>query len=316
MGSYGLTAVAADFDGDGWPEIYVACDSTPSLLFKRRANGTFAEVGMESGVALNEDGAEQAGMGLGIGDFNLDGRLDILKTHFTEDTPALYVNTKRGGFDDVTIKSGLGVETRYVSWGAAIADLDNNGWPDLFWVTGSVYPEVEKKLPQYPNRTPRVVFRNLGDGKFEELLDGAGPGVAAVHSSRGCAMGDFDNDGDLDILIVNMNEPPSLLRNDLQGKQNWLKIKLEGVKSNRSAIGARVIAHYGSKVQAQALVSQSSYYSCNDPRLHFGLGASTEAAVDVYWPSGLHDRFQQISSNQLVTIRESTGIVPNRGWKR
>jgi hypothetical protein len=138
----------------------------------------------------------------------------------------------------------------------------------------------------------------------------------AAHSSRGCAFGDFDNDGDLDILIVNMNEPPSLLRNDLQVKQNWLKIKLEGVKSNRSAIGARVIAHYGNKVQAQALVSQSSYYSCNDPRLHFGLGAATEAAVDIYWPSGLHERIPQISANQLVTIRESTGIVTNSGWKR
>jgi hypothetical protein len=197
-----------------------------------------------------------------------------------------------------------------------MVDLDNDGYPDVFFVTGSVYPEVEKTLPQYPYKTPRVLFRNLGNGTFEELESQAGEGIMAAHSSRGCAFGDFDNDGDLDVLIVNMNEPPSLLRNDLQGKQNWLKIKLEGVKSNRSAIGARVIAHYGNKVQAQALVSQSSYYSCNDPRLHFGLGAATEAAVDIYWPSGLHERIQQISANQLVTIRESTGIVPNRGWKR
>ena len=155
----------------------------------------------------------------------------------------------------------------------------------------------------------------MGNGTFEELDSQAGEGITAAHSSRGCAFGDFDNDGDLDVLIVNMNEPPSLLRNDLQGKQNWLKIKLEGVKSNRSAIGARVIAHYGDKVQAQALVSQSSYYSCNDPRLHFGLGASGEAAVDIYWPSGVRERFQQISANQLVTIREGTGIVANKGWK-
>jgi hypothetical protein len=197
-----------------------------------------------------------------------------------------------------------------------MVDLDNDGYPDVFFVTGSVYPEVEKTLPQYPYKTPRVLFRNLGNGTFEELESQGGEGITAVHSSRGCAFGDFDNDGDLDVLIVNMNEPPSLLRNDLQGKQNWLKIKLEGVKSNRSAIGARVIAHYGNKVQAQALVSQSSYYSCNDPRLHFGLGASTEAAVDIYWPNGLHERFEQIAANQLVTIRESTGIVPNRGWKR
>src|ERR1035438_1978456 len=226
-------------------------------------------------------------MGLGIGDFNLDGRLDILKTHFTEDTPALYVNAKRGGFDDVTVKSGLGVETRYVSWGAAIADLDNNGWPDLFWVTGSVYPEVEKKLPQYPNRTPRVVFRNLGDGKFEELLDGAGPGVAAVHSSRGCAMGDFDNDGDLDIVIVNLNEPPSLLRNDVKGDCNWIKVKLNGVKSNRSAIGASVLVRYGGKEQVQEVLGQSSFLSVNDKRLHFGLGQEKTAGIEVRWPSGI-----------------------------
>ena len=195
-------------------------------------------------------------------------------------------------------------------------DLDNDGYPDVLFVTGSVYPEVEKKLPQYPYKTPRVLFRNLGSGTFEELDSQGGEGITAAHSSRGCAFGDFDNDGDIDVLIVNMNEPPSLLRNDLKVGQNWLKIKLEGVKSNRSAIGARIVAHYGNKVQAQALVSQSSYYSCNDPRLHFGLGASTEAAVDIYWPNGLHERYQQISANQLVTIREGVGLVPNRGWKR
>ncbi|MEI9976967.1 MAG: CRTAC1 family protein [Ignavibacteriota bacterium] len=308
-GSYGLTTVAADFDGDGWPEIYVACDSTPSLLFKRRSDGTFAEVGMESGVALNEDGAEQAGMGLGIGDFNLDGRLDILKTHFTEDTPALYVNTRRGGFDDVTIKSGLGVETRYVSWGAAITDLDNNGWPDLFWVTGSVYPEVEKKLPQFPNRTPRVVFRNLGDGKFEELLDGAGPGVVAAHSSRGCAMGDFDNDGDMDFVIVNLNEPPSLLRNDVKGDGNWIKVKLNGVKSNRSAIGAKVLVRYGGKQQIQEVLGQSSFLSVNDKRLHFGLGHEKTAGIEVRWPSGVRQSFEAVPANHLITVDEVKGIV-------
>src|SRR5215472_3410150 len=209
-GRYGLTAVAADFNADGWPDIYVACDSTPSLLFLNNHDGTFREAGLEMGVALNEDGREQAGMGLGIGDFNLDGELDILKTHFTEDTPALYANHLKAGFADVTIPSGLGVETRYISWGAGIIDLDNNGLPDLFWVTGSVYPEVEKKLPQYPYHTPPVLFRNLDGHRFEELFAEAGPAMSARHSSRGCAFGDFDNDGDLDILIVNLNEPPAL----------------------------------------------------------------------------------------------------------
>src|SRR5262245_31668207 len=218
---YGMTVVAADFDNDGWPDIYVACYSTPSLLFRNNHDGTFKEEGLERGVALNEDGMEQAGMGLGIGDYNLDGNLDIFKTHFTDDTSILYRNDGKGNFTDATISAGLGVETRYVGWGAGVVDLDNDGLPDLFLVTGNVYTNVEEKLPAYPSRTPSVIFRNLGGGKFEELIDQAGPGVAALHSSRGCAFGDFDNDGDIDVLVVNMNEPPSLLRNDVSNGNHW-----------------------------------------------------------------------------------------------
>jgi len=314
--SYGMTVVTADFDEDGWPDIFVACDSTPSLLFMNNKDGTFREEGVTRGVALSDDGMEQAGMGVGIGDYNLDGHLDLFTTHFTEDTSGLYRNDGKGNFDEVTRAAKTGVETRFTSWGAGMVDLDNDGYPDVLFVTGSVYPEVERKLPQYPYKTPRVLFRNLGDGKFEELDSQAGEGITAAHSSRGCAFGDFDNDGDLDVLIVNMNEPPSLLRNDLVGHHNWIKIKLEGVKSNRSAIGARVVAHYGNKVQAQAVVSQSSYYSCNDPRLHFGLGSATEAAVEIVWPNGQRERYEQIAANQLVTIREGVGLVPNKGWKR
>ena len=194
-----------------------------------------------------------------------------------------------------------------------MVDLDNDGFPDVFFVTGSVYPEVERKLPQYPYKTPRVLFRNLGNGTFEELDTQAGEAISTPYSSRGCAFGDFDNDGDVDILIVNMNEPPSLLRNDLKVKQNWLKVKLEGVKSNRSAIGARVLVRYGTKVQAQAVLSQSSYYSCNDSRLHFGLGAVSVADLDVYWPNGLHEQYKKIAANQLITIREASGIISSKG---
>jgi hypothetical protein len=308
-GSYGLTAVAADFDNDGWPEIYAACDSTPSLFFKYNRDGTFTETGIEMGVALNEDGQEQAGMGLGIGDFNLDGNLGILKTHFNEDTPALYRYRGKLGFEDVTIRSGLGVETRYVSWGASILDLDNDGFPDLFWVTGSVYPEVEKKMPRYPQRTPRVLFRNLGDGRFEELLTEGGPGIVAPHCSRGCAFGDFDNDGDLDILIINLNEPPSLLRNDVTGDNHWLKVKLNATKSNRSAIGARVVAHYGGHRQVQEVLGQAGFLSVNDRRLHFGLGQEKTADLDVRWPSGIQQNFKAVSSNRLIMIDETRGIV-------
>ena len=314
--SYGMTVVAADLDEDGWPDIYVACDSTPSLLFMNNHDGTFREEGVLRGVALSDDGEEQAGMGVGIGDYDLDGHLDLFKTHFTDDANILYHNDGKGNFDDVTRSSRLGVETRYVCWGAGIIDLDNDGYPDLFMVTGNVYPEVERKLPQYPNKSPRAVFRNLGNGAFEELTEAAGSGVAEAHCSRGCAFGDFDNDGDIDVLIVNLNEPPSLLRNDIRGKQNWLKVKLEGIKSNRSAIGARVLAHYGGKSQAQTVLSQSSFYSCNDPRLHFGLGSFTSADLDVYWPNGLHENFKHIPANQLITLREGTGPVPNRGWSK
>ena len=182
-------------------------------------------------------------------------------------------------------------------------------------VTGNVYPDVERKLPRYPSKTPRVVFRNLGNRTFEELQEEAGPGVAAAHCSRGCAFGDFDNDGDVDVLIVNLNEPPSLLRNDLAGTGNWIKVKLEGVKSNRSAIGARVLVHAGDRTEAQAVLSQSSFYSCNDPRLHFGLGRAAAATVDIYWPNGLHETLTRVAANQLITVREGAGVVASNGWK-
>ncbi|MEO7145083.1 MAG: VCBS repeat-containing protein, partial [Bryobacteraceae bacterium] len=188
-GGYGLTAVAADFDNDGWPDIYVACDSTPSLFFRSDHDGTFTEQGIERGIALNEDGMEQAGMGLAIGDLMLDGNLHIFKTHFSDDTPVLYVNDGKGNFRDATLRSGLGVETRYVGWGCGAADLDNDGFPDILCVTGNVYPEVEKKVPGSPYKTPRVIFRNLGRGRFEELIGEAGPGIEAPHASRGCAFG-------------------------------------------------------------------------------------------------------------------------------
>jgi hypothetical protein len=307
--TYGLTAMAADYFGTGWPDIYVACDSKPSLLFHNQRDGSFVEQGLELGLAVNEDGIEQAGMGLGLGDFDTDGALDILKTHFSGDTSVLYRNAGRGGFDDVTMRAGLGVETRYVGWGAGIQDFDNDGLPDLFWVTGSVYPEVEKVKPDYRFKTPRVLFRNLGNGKFEELMAGAGPGISDAHSSRGVAFGDFDNDGDVDILIMNINEPPSLLRNDASGGAHWLKVKLVGTKSNRSAIGATVIATYGSRRQAQAVTAQSSYLSVNDRRLHFGLGAAQSADLEIRWPSGLREPVKGVAANRLVTVHEGAGVV-------
>ncbi|HUB81480.1 MAG TPA: CRTAC1 family protein, partial [Bryobacteraceae bacterium] len=299
-----------------WPDIYVACDLSPSLLFRNNHDGTFTEQGLDSGVALGEDGQPQSGMGLGIGDFMPDGHLDILKTHFRDDTPVLYRNVQKSDFRDVTFRAGLGVETRYVGWGAGIFDLDNDGLPDLFFATGMVYPEPEKTLPDYPYKTPCVLYRNLGAGKFEELLTEAGPGPQESHCSRGLAFGDFDNDGDLDILIMNMNEPPSLLRNDLGGSDHWLKVLLVGTRSNRSAIGSRVTASYGGKVQAQEVNAQSSFYSVHDRRLHFGLGAAATADLTVRWTSGGTERVSGVAADQLVVIQEGSGIIRTEKWPK
>jgi hypothetical protein len=258
----------------------------------------------------------QAGMGVALGDFNLDGNIDILKTHFSDDTPALYVNDGKGNFTEASIRAGLGIETRYVSWGAGMVDLDNNGFPDLFIVTGSIYPELERTLPQYPFRTPRLVFRNLGNGRFEELINEAGGGVSAAHSSRGCAFGDFDNDGDVDILVWNMNEPPSLLRNDVSSGGHWLKVHLVGVQTNRSAIGSRVTVRYGGRLQAQEVTAQASFLSANDKRLHFGLGNATSVEVTIRWTNGNTEHVGKVPVDCLATIREGHGLVRTDPMKR
>jgi len=311
-GTYGMTAVAADFDNDGWPDIYVACDSTTSLLFRNNHDGTFTEEGLERGAAVSGDGREQAGMGAAAGDYDLDGNLDIFKTHFFDDTSILYRNDGEGFFDDVTIEAGLAVETRFTGWGAGMVDLDNDGLPDILLVTGSTYPEIGGKLEAYPYRTPRVIFQNLGGGKFEELLKLGGPGVHSRHSSRGCAFGDFDNDGDVDVVVINLNEPPSLLRNDLEGGGHWLKVLLAGVESNRSAMGATVIARYGGRRQSQAVLSQSSFYSANDRRLHFGLGEETSADLEIRWPNGRVEKIPAVSADRLVVVKEGAGIVDSK----
>jgi hypothetical protein len=304
-GRYAMTAAGFDADGDGWPDIYVACDSTAAILLRNNRDGTFTDVAVASGAALSEFGNEQAGMGLAVSDLDGDGRLDVLKTHFADDIPALYRNLGRGQFEDVAMAAGLGVQNRYVQWGAGAADLDNDGRPDLFYATGNVYPEIEALLPQYPHRSPKVVFRNTGGFRFEDASDRSGPGAIAPHSSRGVAFSDYDNDGDLDVLVMNMNERPSLLRNDYDGGNRWLALRLEGTRSNRAAIGATVIVTAGGRREARAVLSQSSYYSHDDLRLHFGLGAARAAeVVEVRWPSGAVDRLRDVPGGKLRTIRE------------
>jgi len=311
---YAMTAVATDFNDDGWSDIYVACDSTASILYKNNHDGTFTDVAVETGAAYNEDGQAQAGMGVSVGDYNGDGLMDIFKTHFADDLPILYKNSGRAFFEDSSREAGFD-HTPYVQWGTGMADFDNDGWPDIFTVTGNVYPEVEKYFKDYPHKSIRLVYRNLGNGRFKDVTAQSGPGVLTPHSSRGCAFGDFDNDGDIDVLIMNMNEPPSLLRNEYRssatrGENNWLKLNLIGTKSNRSAIGARVRLRAGGHLQAQEISSQSSYYSHNDRRLHFGLGSSKKAdQIEIRWPGGATELIKDIAANQIVSIKEGGGIV-------
>lgn len=314
--NYGLTAIAADFDDDGWPDIYLACDSTPSLLLLNNHDGTFREEGAIRGVAYSDDGQEQAGMGVAVGDFDGNGHLDILKTNFAGDLPVLYKNQGKAAFEDATRESGLAVDNRFVCWGTCLEDLDNDGLPDIVIATGHVYPEFERRFPDSPYKGPLLLFRNLGNGQFEELVDEAGAAIQVPHSSRGLAVGDFDNDGDLDLLVLNLGEPPSLLRNDLITKNHWIKIKLEGTTSNRSGIGARVELTAGGKIQRKELQSQSSFLSCNDFRLHFGLGSATSADLQVRWPGGQRQSFANLAVDRLYTVKEGSGVIPNRGWNK
>jgi hypothetical protein len=300
-----MTAAAVDLNADGWLDIYVASDSTAAILYRNNRNGTFTDVALESGAAYNDQGNPQAGMGLAVGDYNADGRIDLLKTHFADDIPALYRGLAGGLFEDVATIAGLAVQNRHVEWGAGFPDLDNDGRPDVLYVTGNVYPEVERALPQYPHRGPRIVFRNLGGERFEDVSAASGEGATIPHSSRGAAFGDIDNDGDLDVLVMNMNEPPSLLRNDYRGSNGWIAIRLDGVKSNRDGVGATVRVTAGGATQTQTVLSQSSYYSHNDVRVHVGLGSRDRAErVEVLWPSGISDVLVDVPGRRVIEVRE------------
>lgn len=309
-GFYAFTAVAADYNGDGWIDVYIACDSTPNILFRNNKDGTFTDIATETGVAFNEHGFEQGGMGIAVGDFLNDGHLHILKTNFAGDYPNVYRNNGDGIFEDMVMKARLAVNPQYVGWGVGMVDLDNDGWRDIFQVNGHVYPELDTKNGPERYRNPRLVYRNLGKGVFEDVSALAGPGVQEKKSSRGAAFGDFDNDGDIDVLIMNMGEPPSLLRNDLKSANHWLKVELEGTKSNRSAIGAVVTVASAQWKLTDVVLSQSSYISHNDSRLHFGLGGDAMVEkITVRWPNGAAEQFPGTPADRLVKLVESSGRV-------
>jgi hypothetical protein len=330
-GAYSFSVTTLDYDSDGWPDMYVACDSTASILYHNNHDGTFKDVAITAGAAFNEDGHAQAGMGSTTGDYNGDGRLDIFKTNFSDDTATLYRNNGDGTFDDVTFAAGLGLHTQYLGWGTMFFDFDNDGWPDLMLVNGHVYPEVDSQHLGSNFQEPRILYHNNGNGTFSDISANAGPGITNTSSSRGLAIGDLWNDGKLSAVVSNMNAPPSLLVNQARTNNHWVAFRLtgaypapqtaktktaavetpaaaDGPKSTRDAIGARIKVKVGSRTLVDEVRSGSSFISNNDMRAHFGLGAATKIdSVEVHWPSGLVETFPKVSADKLNELKEGNG---------
>ena len=315
-GTYGLGVLTADLDNDGWPDIYVANDSTASALYQNKKNGTFTDVAIEAGCALSADGKPQAGMGISAADYDLDGNLDLVKTNFAGDTPSLYHNLGGANFEDATYQGGLGKHTQYLGWGCGFFDMDNDGWPDILICNGHVYPEVEQLKTEagYPQR--KLLYKNLRNGRFDDVSCDAGPGISDPVAARGCAFGDFDNDGDLDVVVNTVNDFPQLLRCDSRTGNNWIKIKTIGTKSNRSGIGARIkcVTHRAGEKslhpQIDEVRSGGGYFSQNDLRVHFGIGkAESVELLEIRWPSGLVETLKDIKPNQVIFVKEGEGIV-------
>lgn len=307
-GTYALGASTLDFDDDGWVDLYVANDSNPSALYRNNHDGTFTDIAVKGGCAYSQDGKPQAGMGVAVGDYNRDGRMDIFKTNFAGDTSTLYANAGNGSCEDRTFGSGIGRNTRWLGWGVAFVDLDLDGWLDLFLANGHVYPEVEQLKTEAGYRQRKVVYRNRGGGKFDDVTEKLGAPVTVAKASRGAAFADFDNDGDVDVLVNNVHDTPELYRLDLQEPRSWLSVRLVGVRSNRSAIGARVRATADGVTQVQEVRGGGSYYSQNDLRAHFGLGgASKVERLEVRWPGGLEEIWANVEVNRILTLKEGTG---------
>jgi enediyne biosynthesis protein E4 len=303
--SYCLSALVADFDGDGWPDIFVACDQTPSLLYMNRHDGTFSEEAVLRGVAFDENGRAMSGMGAASGDYDHSGRPAIFRTNFSDERETLYANQGKGDFEERTIVAGLAINTRYVGWGCQFFDFDNDGWPDLILVNGHAFPEIDRKSTDLHFRQPAILYRNLRDGRFADISREAGPGIAALHSSRGLAVGDIDNDGSLEVLINNQNEAPSLLHLTSLPPANWISLKLTGTISNRSAIGAKVRLTSGGITQTAEVRSGGSYLSQSDLRVHFGLGTATRIdRLEIDWPSGARTDRQKLEVNRVEAIEE------------
>jgi hypothetical protein len=304
---YGFTVLVADFDNDAWPDVFVACDSTPSLLYRNKQDGTFEEIGIFSGAAYNEDGREQAGMGASAADFDHNGSLDILKTNFSDDTPTLYRNSGDGTFTDVTLASGLAAHTEFLGWGAAFLDFDHDGWKDILIANGHVYPEVDKAGIGESFRQQRLLYWNRRDGQFYDMSAKSGPGISARESSRGLAIGDLDNDGKQEIVIANMHRPPSLLKNQAAAGNAILIRAL--TQEGRDAVGARIAISYGKDRQVDEVRSGGYHISQGDFRVHFGLHTAGTVNLTVRWPQGKTESFTDVPANHIVTIQDGKGIL-------
>jgi enediyne biosynthesis protein E4 len=317
VGTYGLSVAASDLDNDGWPDIYVANDSAPATLYLNQKDGTFRDVAIEAGAALSAEAKPQAGMGVSIGDYNRDGNLDVVKTNFAGDTDSLYTNLGDGNFEDHTYPSGLGVNTRLLGWGVGFFDMDNDGWLDILMSNGHVYPEVDKSNADLKYAEHKYLYRNLRNGRFEDVTSQGGPGIMENAPARGTAFGDYNNDGVIDVAVNCVNALPQLLRCTSTLHRNWIKLKLVGVKSNRSGIGSRVTVTATTLpdaqkplVQMDELRSGGSYFSQNDLRMHFGLDQAKQAdLVEIRWLSGQVDQFRNLAVNQLYVIQEGGRIL-------
>lgn len=308
-GYYCFSTIAGDFDGDGWPDVFIACDSTPSILLHNNHDGTFTDIGITAGVAFNENGEEQGSMGADAADFNHTGRLGLVVTTFDDDIPALFLHDADGYFTDVSLRAGLGFRTHQVGWGVAFVDLDNDGWQDIFIANGHVYPNIDQLKRGSRFREEKNLYYNLRDGTFADITEESGPGTLLPTPARGLAYGDLDNSGALEIVLNNLGSRPNLFRN--RGKQgNWISFKLIGTRSNRDAIGARVTVKAGDIMQMSEVRSGCCYMSQSDTRLHFGLGTHSKVdEVEVRWPSGNSERFAASSINTFQVLKEGTGTA-------
>ena len=314
--SFGFTPLVLDYDNDGWPDVYVANDSRASLLFHNQRDGTFVEKGLLAGAALTADGRAQAGMGVAAADYDRDGWLDIAKTNFDDDTTSLYRNLGGGAFEESAVHAGLGAHNQYLGWGVGFPDVDLDGWPDLLLVNGHVYPEADRAGARYAYAQRKLLYRGRGDGRFEEVSLQWGPGLSLRKAARGAAFGDLFNRGRLDVVVNNMNDAPTLLHDCAPATGQALVLRLEGTRSNRSAIGARVAVQVGGRRLIDEVRSGGSFCSQNDLRLHFGLGSADRVdRIEVAWPSGARDTVTDLPAGQTVTVREGAGLVGARPFR-